>query len=243
MRVRPLGAHSHILFRIVIFANQNKLKNMARYTLAQSPEVVLTVAGKDSPKAREKAMAELMELMDSGKLDTDLADGFSPDQFIEVRELSMSEDREDPITQAVQVLNNLATLKIKVQELRSDAMQVRSQIDILFSDELVSEEQINSIKEGFKTLKSFAQLNMKFLDARSQAENARQVLDEALKSPNSEVKPPVESVSTTEVETIAVTNVATTPVEAVINTDGEETVTTVEDAIVEVPVSKSSKKK
>ena len=49
---------------------------MARYTLAQSPEVVLTVAGKDSLKAREKAMAELMELMDSGKLDTDLADGF-----------------------------------------------------------------------------------------------------------------------------------------------------------------------
>jgi uncharacterized membrane-anchored protein len=226
---------------------------MARYTLAQSPEVVLTVAGKDSPKAREKAMAELMELMDSGKLDTDLADGFSPDQFIEVRELSMSEDREDPITQAVQVLNNLATLKIKVQELRSDAMQVRSQIDILFSDELVSEEQINSIKEGFKTLKSFAQLNMKFLDARSQAENARQVLDEALKSPNSEVKPPVESVISTEVEPVEVTNVEVTnvevtnvaaePVEAVTNTDGEETVTTIEDAIVEVPVSKSTKKK
>lgn len=168
---------------------------MVRYTLAQSPEVVLTVAGKDSPKARDKAMTELMELMDSGKLDTDLADGFSPDQFIEVREISMSEDREDPITQAVQVLNNLATLKIKVQELRSDAMQVRSQIDILFSDEIVSEEQINSIKEGFKTLKSFAQLNMKFLDARSQAENARQVLDEALKSPNSEIKAPLENIS------------------------------------------------
>ena len=155
----------------------------------------------------------------------------------------MSEDREDPITQAVQVLNNLATLKIKVQELRSDAMQVRSQIDILFSDELVSEEQINSIKEGFKTLKSFAQLNMKFLDARSQAENARQVLDEALKSPNSEVKPPVESVISTEVEAAEVTNVAAEPVETVTNTDGEETVTTIEDAIVEVPVSKSTKKK
>ena len=211
---------------------------MARYTLAQSPEVVLTVAGKDSPKAREKAMTELMELMDSGKLDTDLADGFSPDQFIEVRELSMSEDREDPITQAVQILNNLATLKIKVQELRSDAMQVRSQIDILFSDEIVSEEQINSIKEGFKTLKNFAQLNMKFLDARSQAEKARQVLDEALKSPNSEVK-----VSEVVVE-------VPTLIESETNTnesdDAEvtcESVTEVDNAIVEVPVSKSTKKK
>jgi len=213
---------------------------MARYTLAQSPEVVLTVAGKDSPKAREKAMAELMELMDSGKLDTDLADGFSPDQFIEVRELSMSEDREDPITQAVQVLNNLATLKIKVQELRSDAMQVRSQIDILFSDEIVTEEQINSLKEGFKTLKSFAQLNMKFLDARSQAENARQVLDEALKSPNAEVKAPVESVT---VETSEDVTSDPEPVAVAENADGEETVTEIENAIVEVPVSKSTKKK
>ncbi|MFN8785127.1 MAG: hypothetical protein ACK5Y3_06470 [Pseudanabaena sp.] len=211
---------------------------MVRYTLAQSPEVVLTVAGKDSPKARDKAMAELIELMDSGKLDTDLADGFSPDQFIEVRELSMSEDREDPITQAVQILNNLATLKIKVQELRSDAMQVRSQIDILFSDEIVSEEQINSIKEGFKTLKNFAQLNMKFLDARSQAEKARQVLDEALKSPNSEVK-----VSEVVVE-------VPTLIESETNTnesdDAEvtcESVTEVDNAIMEVPVSKSTKKK
>ncbi|NMF59789.1 hypothetical protein [Pseudanabaena yagii] len=211
---------------------------MVRYTLAQSPEVVLTVAGKDSPKARDKAMAELIELMDSGKLDTDLADGFSPDQFIEVRELSMSEDREDPITQAVQILNNLATLKIKVQELRSDAMQVRSQIDILFSDEIVSEEQINSIKEGFKTLKNFAQLNMKFLDARSQAENARQVLDEALKSPNSEAKAP---------EVVAEVDA---PLEVAADTnesdDAEvtsEPVTEVDNAIVEVPVSKSTKKK
>ena len=222
---------------------------MARYTLAQSPEVVLTVAGKDSPKAREKAMIELMELMDSGKLDTDLADGFSPDQFIEVRELSMSEDREDPITQAVQVLNNLATLKIKVQELRSDAMQVRSQIDILFSDEIVSEEQINSIKEGFKTLKSFAQLNMKFLDARSQAENARQVLDEALKSPNSEVKTPIENVTIPVAEPIAepITESVAEHVTSVESEDAEavelETVTEVEDAIVEIPMNKSTKKK
>lgn len=206
---------------------------MARYTLAQSPEVILTVAGRDSPKAREKAMAELMELMDSGKLDTELADGFSPDQFIEVKELSMSEDREDPITQAVQVLNNLATLKIKVQELRSDAMQVRSQIDILFSDELVSEEQINSLKEGFKTLKSFAQLNMRFLDARSQAENARQVLDEALKSPNAEVKAPVESE----------TNTSDTSEKFVVKDELEEPITEPEDPIVKIPVEKSTKKK
>ncbi len=207
---------------------------MVRYTLAQSPEVVLTVAGKDSSKAREKAMVELIELMDSGKLDTDLADGFSPDQFIEVRELSMSEDREDPITQAVQVLNNLATLKIKVQELRSDAMQVRSQIDILFSDEMVSEEQINSIKEGFKTLKSFAQLNMKFLDARSQAENARQVLDEALQSPYSELK-------TSTPSPVEVVNEPTPEIDNTPEVDNTEESANEPIVSVEIPISKSTK--
>ncbi|MFM7886545.1 MAG: hypothetical protein ACKPCM_07625, partial [Pseudanabaena sp.] len=165
-------------------------------------------------------------------------DGFSPDQFIEVRELSMSEDREDPITQAVQTLNNLATLKIKVQELRADAMHVRSQIDILFSDEIVSEEQINSIKEGFKTLKSFAQLNMKFLDARSQAENARQVLDEALKSPNSESKAP-KVVAEVEESAVSVGDASESDDAEVTN----EVVTEIDNAIVELPVSKSTKKK
>jgi hypothetical protein len=215
---------------------------MVRYTLAQSPEVVLTVAGKDSPKAREKAMNELMELMDSGKLDTDLADGFSPDQFIEVRELSMSEEREDPITQAVQVLNNLATLKIKIQELRTDAMQVRSQIDILFSDETVSEEQINNIKDGFKVLKNFAQLNMRFLDARSQAENARQVLDDALKSPTTDLKLNQESP--------AINESVSSPVKAdeLIEEQANEQVEDVQEIeaseiSVEVPVQKTPSKK
>ncbi len=212
---------------------------MVRYTLAQSPEVVLTVAGKDSPKAREKAMNELMELMDSGKLDTDLADGFSPDQFIEVRELSMSEEREDPITQAVQVLNNLATLKIKIQELRTDAMQVRSQIDILFSDETVSEEQINNIKDGFKVLKNFAQLNMRFLDARSQAENARQILDDALKSPTTDPKLNPEPQAISESPSLPETTSDEQADEPAEDTQAAEAL----EISVEVPVQKTSKKK
>ena len=215
---------------------------MVRYTLAQSPEVVLTIAGKDSPKAREKAMNELMELMDSGKLDTDLADGFSPDQFIEVRELSMPEEREDPITQAVQVLNNLATLKIKIQELRTDAMLVRSQIDILFSDETVSEEQINNIKDGFKILKNFAQLNMRFLDARSQAENARQILDDALKSPSADPKLNPDLQAIVESPSSAITSDEQADEQADDQADNTESSNSLE-LNVEVPMGKSSKKK
>jgi LPS O-antigen subunit length determinant protein (WzzB/FepE family) len=156
---------------------------MVQYTLVQSPEVILTVSGKDSTKAREKAMDQLMELMDAGKLPTDLSDGFGPDQFIEVKEQPMSPSpEEDAVTQAVQVLSNLANLKLKVQESRTEALQVRSKIDILFSDEPVNEDEISSLKEGFKVLKAYAQSNLRYREARAQAEQARAVLDQALHS-------------------------------------------------------------
>ncbi|MGD1913291.1 MAG: hypothetical protein ACFB2X_21315 [Rivularia sp. (in: cyanobacteria)] len=158
---------------------------MVRYTLVQSPEIILTVPGKDSDKARNKAMDQLMEKMEAGDLPTELEEGFSPQQLIEVKEPSMNTaSGEDTIIEAVQLLSNLATLKLKVQETRTDALQVRKLVDILFSDQSVSEEEISSLKEGFKILKNFAQANLRYKEAREKAEDARQVLDLALKSPD-----------------------------------------------------------
>lgn len=162
---------------------------MVQYTLAQSPEVILTIPGKDSPKARDKAMDQLLELMESGQLPTDLSEGFGPHQFIEVKEQPIvNTDEEDAVTQAVQVLNNLATLKLKVQTSKADAMKIRSKIDMLFTDEVVSEAEIDELREGFKVLKTFAQANLRYREARSQAEEARRILDRALKSPESDSK-------------------------------------------------------
>jgi hypothetical protein len=162
---------------------------MVQYTIAQSPEVILTVPGKDSTKAREKAMDQLIELMDAGTLPTDLAEGFAPQQFIEVKEQSTPHPEEDAIAQAIQILSNLATLKLKVQESRADAMKVRALVDVLFTDELVSEDAIASLKEGFKILKTYAQANLRYREARGQAEHARAVLDSALSLPESNPKP------------------------------------------------------
>jgi hypothetical protein len=162
---------------------------MVQYTLAQSPEIILTVPGKDSTKARNKAMDQLVELMELGELPTDLSEGFSPQQFIEVKEAQLvSMEEEDAITHAVQVLSNLATLKLKVQSSRTDAMKIRAKIDTLFTDEMVDEEEITELKEGFKVLKVFAQANLRYREARSQAEDARTILDQALKSPESDAK-------------------------------------------------------
>ncbi|HEY9890147.1 MAG TPA: hypothetical protein V6D02_17195 [Candidatus Obscuribacterales bacterium] len=157
---------------------------MVQYTLAQSPEVILNVLGKDSRKAREKAMDQLVELMDEGKLPTNLANGFDPQQFIEVKTpatTSEVENQENAVVEAVQVLSHLAALKMKMQESREEALQIRQLVDLLFTDEPITEAQVASLKDGFKTLKTFAQSNVKYRDARTHAEAARQVLDEALK--------------------------------------------------------------
>lgn len=156
---------------------------MVQFTLAQSPEVILTVRGKDSTKAREKAMDQLMEMMEAGDLPTDLSEGFGPDQLIVVEEpAGDTASDEDAVSQAVQLLSNLATLKLKMQESRTEALEIRKAVDILFTDKSVSEEEIARLKEGFKVLKTFAQANLRYQEARSKAEQARAVLDQALKS-------------------------------------------------------------
>jgi len=133
-------------------------------------------------------MDRLMLLMDEGKLPTELAEGFGPKQFVEVIEDAAVSDGEDAITEAVQILSNLASLKLKVMESREEALKIREAIDILFTDEAVSAEEIGRLKDGFKVLKNFAQANVRYREARGKAEEARAILDEALQSVESEKK-------------------------------------------------------
>lgn len=155
---------------------------MVQYTIPQSPEdVLITISGRDSAKAREKAMDQLLEMMGNGELTADLDDGFTPKDFIEVKEHSTEPTAaENQVVDAVQVLSNLANLKMKVQGSRSEALKVRDLVDLLFTDDVIDEEQLDELKSGFKVLKTFAQSNLRYRDARANAEDARQVLDSAL---------------------------------------------------------------
>ncbi|PZO22235.1 MAG: hypothetical protein DCF25_03290 [Leptolyngbya foveolarum] len=158
---------------------------MVQYTLAQSPEVLIDVSGRDSNKAREKAMDQLMALMEDGKLPTELDDGFNPKDFIEVKDQKIEPtDEENEVVEAVQTLSNLSKLKVKVQGSRQEALKVRELIDLLFTDEVIEEEQIEELNSGFKTLKTFAQSNLRYRDAKDEAESAREVLDNALNPPS-----------------------------------------------------------
>lgn len=155
---------------------------MVQYTIPQSPEdVLITVSGRDSAKAREKAMDQLLEMMGNGELTSDLNDGFTPKDFIEVKEHNTEPTAEEnAVVDAVQVLSNLANLKMKVQGSRNEALKVRDLVDLLFTDDVIDEEQLEELKSGFKVLKTFAQSNLRYRDARANAEDARKVLDSAL---------------------------------------------------------------
>ncbi|KPQ37288.1 MAG: hypothetical protein HLUCCA11_02310 [Phormidesmis priestleyi Ana] len=158
---------------------------MVQYTLAQSPEVLIDVPGRDSNKAREKAMDQLMALMDDDQLPTALDDGFNPKDFIEVKDQKTEpSEEENEVVDAVQVLSNFSKLKVKVQGSREEALKVRELIDLLFTDEVIDEEQIEELNNGFKTLKTFAQNNLRYRDAQIEAESAREVLDSALNLPS-----------------------------------------------------------
>ncbi|MEO0539395.1 MAG: hypothetical protein AAFZ80_00870 [Cyanobacteria bacterium P01_A01_bin.105] len=155
---------------------------MVQYTLAQCPsDVLIDIPGRDSNKAREKAMDQLMELMSEGKLPTELDDGFDPKDFIEVKDPKVApSDDESAVVEAVQTLSNLAKLKVKVQGSKDEALEVRELVDLLFTDDAISEAEFDALNSGFKVLKTFAQSNLRYKEARDQAETARKVLDEAL---------------------------------------------------------------
>jgi hypothetical protein len=97
------------------------LNFMATYTIAECPEINVTVRGKDSPTVRQKALDKIIELMDSDELPTELPEGLSAEQLVEIKEQpnndSDTDEAEEGVIKAVRELNNLASLKIKLQEI------------------------------------------------------------------------------------------------------------------------------
>ena len=173
---------------------------MATYTIAECPEISVTVRGKDSPTVRQKALDKIIELMDAEELPTELPDGLSAEQLIEVKEqpnnneVNTNEAEEDAVVKAVRELNNLASLKIKVEELHQSAVKARKDLGVLFTDAPIEQEvdQLKDLLKGsFKILKDFAAASASYKEAKINAENARAVLDEALQF--NETKPKSES--------------------------------------------------
>ncbi|MDX2100889.1 MAG: hypothetical protein SFW36_24175 [Leptolyngbyaceae cyanobacterium bins.59] len=157
---------------------------MVQYTFAQAPEVILTVSGKDSAKTREQAMDQLFTLLDEGTLAIDLPENFGPRQFIEVKEAAPVVEAEETVNQAIQTLNTFMTLRLRMQESRTEALKARANLNLLFGEKDITEEEATTLREGFKILKGFAQMNLRYSEAQNQAQQALEVLDRALQVPS-----------------------------------------------------------
>jgi len=126
-------------------------------------------------------MDQLVDLMDAGELDIELSEGFGPRQFIEVKEpVAVADSDEDAIVQAVQVLSSLVTssLRFRSYALRLLRFALRWTSCSRMS-QLVRTRSLAS-KKASRFLKLLPRL---IYQTKSQAEQARAVLDQALKSP------------------------------------------------------------
>ncbi len=173
---------------------------MATYSIAEAPEITVKVRGKDSKESRIRAIDKIKEMLDEGKLPTDLPNGLSIDDLVLVEaehkndSLSGEDDSEstDPIVDAVRKLNKFASIKLRLSQVQQSAIAARQQINILFDNSWQSEdiEQIEeALKASFKTLKEFAAATAEYKQALPTAINAQKVLDEAL-GVKEEVKTP-----------------------------------------------------
>lgn len=97
--------------------------------------------------------------------------------------LKMTQTAEEEITQAIQVLSNLATLKLKTQESKDQSLEVLRKIESLFKlEEPISPQDLDELKTGFKTLNKFALAVNQYYEIKTKAEEAKKVLDTILGS-------------------------------------------------------------
>ncbi|PSB24124.1 hypothetical protein [Stenomitos frigidus] len=98
-------------------------------------------------------------------------------------DLKVSLTADEEITQAIQVLSNLATLKLKTQESKDQSLAVLRKIESLFKlEEPISPQDLDELKTGFKTLNKFALAVNQYYETKTKAEAAKQVLDAILGS-------------------------------------------------------------
>lgn len=97
--------------------------------------------------------------------------------------LKPTQTAEEEITQAIQVLSNLATLKLKTQESKDQSVEVLRKIESLFKlEEPISPQDLEELKTGFKTLNKFALAVNQYYETKTKAEAAKKVLDAILGS-------------------------------------------------------------
>jgi len=161
---------------------------MATYTLAEAPEVIVSVRGKDSLTTRQKALDKIADMLESGELPTEVPKGLNLEQLILTEAPTRTTDAEgdedqEPLEIVVRELHKFLLLKIRTQRLKQLAVQARQNIDTILTEESIEQDldQLEEMLKGsYKSLKDFVSALGEYRQTKPGAEAALTILDEAL---------------------------------------------------------------
>ena len=209
---------------------------MATYTLAEAPEVTVSVRGKDSLITRNKAIDKITDMLESGELLTELPNGLSTEQLILTEASAKTTDAEgdeeqEPLEMAVRELQKFLFLKLRTQRIKQGATQARQNIATILTEESIEQDldQLEEMLKGnFKTLKEFVGILREYRQAKPGAESALVILDEALQFNLSSPATSNASATSTEIEPLASDTNASTAQNNIANNDTETEVSVAE---------------
>lgn len=134
-----------------------------------------------TPKNGTKAVEVTAPTASVTLRDRALDESTTPHVEPEISDSKPTQTAEEEITQAIQVLSTLATLKLKTQESKDQSLVVLRKIESLFKlEEPISPEDLEELKTGFKTLNKFALAVNQYYETKTKAEDAKKVLDAIL---------------------------------------------------------------
>jgi len=210
---------------------------MATYTLAEAPEITVSIRGKDSLITRNKALDKITEMLGSGELPTELPNGLSTEQLILAEASAKTTDTEgdeeqEPLEMAVRELQKFLFLKLRTQRLKQGATQARQNIASILTEESIEQDldQLEEMLKGnFKTLKEFVGILREYRQAKPGAESALVILDEALQfNLSSPAASNASTNSSTEIDPLASDTSASTDGTKIANNDTETEVSIAE---------------
>ncbi|MBC8122550.1 MAG: hypothetical protein H7Y22_12005 [Gemmatimonadaceae bacterium] len=86
--------------------------------------------------------------------------------------------RETDTERAIKEIKNLVSLKLQVQQLRKQAVDVKDSLTKLFSDAEITQEEAQQLLQEIDTLAEYVELKRSYLAARQKAKPALVLLEE-----------------------------------------------------------------
>lgn len=86
--------------------------------------------------------------------------------------------RETDTERAIKEIKNLVSLKLQVQQLRQQAVDIKDSLTKLFSDAEISQEEAQQLLQEIDTLAEYVELKRSYLAAREKAKPALALLEE-----------------------------------------------------------------